>query len=145
MGFSNIAETMELMDKTGPDISFADKEFVTAYAFRTGDMELVNKLIEELQEKDADRDAVRTRYMQLAEKKPEWAEQIENLVIALSMYRHEEEKAVKKITEFLKSHGIDITESFVRESDASELRNMISEAKEDRTQETVIREKGISL
>ena len=83
--------------------------------------------------------------MQLAEKKPEWAEQIENLVIALSMYRHEEEKAVKKITEFLKSHGIDITESFVRESDASELRNMISEAKEDRTQETVIREKGISL
>lgn len=145
MGFSNIAETMELMDKTGPDISFADKEFVAAYAFRTGDMELVNKLIEELQERDADRDAVRTRYMQLAEKKPEWAEQIENLVIALSMYRHEEEKAVKKITEFLKSHGIDITESFVRESDASELRNMISEAKEDRTQETVIREKGISL
>ena len=45
MGFSNIAETMELMDKTGPDISFADKEFVAAYAFRTGDMELVNKLI----------------------------------------------------------------------------------------------------
>lgn len=145
MGFSNIAETMELMDNTGPDISFADKEFVAAYAFRTGDMELVNKLIEELQEKDADRDAVRTRYMQLAEKKPEWAEQIENLVIALSMYRHEEEKAVKKITEFLKAHGIDITESFVREADASELRNMISEAKEDRTQETVIREKGISL
>ena len=145
MGFSNIAETMELMDNTSPDISFADKEFVAAYAFRTGDMELVNKLIEELQKKDADREAVRTRYMQLAEKKPEWAEQIENLVIALSMYRHEEEKAVKKITEFLKAHGIDITESFVRESDASELRNMISEAKEDRTQESVIREKGISL
>ena len=145
MGFSNIAETMELMDNTGPDISFADKEFVAAYAFRTGDMELVNKLIEELQEKDADREAVRTRYMQLAEKKPEWAEQIENLVIALSMYRNEEDKAVKKITQFLKAHGIDITESFVRESDASELRNMISEAKEDRTQESVIREKGISL
>ena len=145
MGFSNIAETMELMDNTSPDISFADKEFVAAYAFRTGDMELVNKLIEELQKKDADREAVRTRYMQLAEKKPEWAEQIENLVIALSMYRNEEEKAVKKITQFLKAHGIDITESFVRESDASELRNMISEAKEDRTQESVIREKGISL
>lgn len=145
MGFSNIAETMELMDNTSPDISFADKEFVAAYAFRTGDMELVNKLIEELQEKDADREAVRTRYMQLAEKKPEWAEQIENLVIALSMYRNEEDKAVKKITQFLKAHGIDITESFVRESDASELRNMISEAREDRTQESVIREKGISL
>ena len=145
MGFSNIAETMELMDNTSPDISFADKEFVAAYAFRTGDMELVNKLIEELQEKDADREAVRTRYMQLAEKKPEWAEQIENLVIALSMYRNEEEKAVKKITEFIKAHGIDITESFVRESDASELRNMISEAKEDKTQESVISVKGISL
>lgn len=145
MGFSNIAETMELMDNTSPDISFADKEFVAAYAFRTGDMELVNKLIEELQEKDADREAVRTRYMQLAEKKPEWAEQIENLVIALSMYRNEEEKAVKKITQFLKAHGIDITESFVRESDTSELRNMISEAREDRTQESVIKEKGISL
>ena len=43
-------------------------------------------------------------YMQLADKKPEWAEQIENLVIALEMYRIEEDKAVKRITDFLTAH-----------------------------------------
>lgn len=69
-----------------------------------------------MQEKDADREKVKTKYMQLADKKPEWVEQIENLLIALEMYRIEEDKAVKRITDFLTAHGIDISETAVKDS-----------------------------
>ena len=107
----------------------------------------MKKLIEELQEKDADREKVQTKYMQLADNKPEWAEQIENLVIALEMYRIEEDKAVKRITDFLTAHGIDISESVVKDSDVSDIKNMISEAKEEplKEQEVIPTEKEPTL
>ena len=107
----------------------------------------MKKLIEELQEKDADREKVQTKYMQLADNKPEWAEQIENLVIALEMYRIEEDKAVKRITDFLTAHGIDISESVVKDSDVSDIKNMISEAKEEplKEQEVIPTEKAPAL
>ena len=73
--------------------------------------------------------------MQLADKKPEWAEQIENLLIALEMYRIEEEKAVKRITDFFTAHGIDISETAVKDSDVKELKTMIAEAKDVTEQE----------
>ena len=107
----------------------------------------MKKLIEELQEKDADREKVKIKYMQLADKKPEWAEQIENLLIALEMYRIEEDKAVKRITDFLTAHGIDISESVVKDSDVSDIKNMISEAKEEplKEQEVIPTEKAPAL
>lgn len=85
--------------------------------------------------------------MQLADNKPEWAEQIENLVIALEMYRIEEDKAVKRITDFLTAHGIDISESVVKDSDVSDIKNMISEAKEEplKEQEVIPTEKAPAL
>ena len=70
-----------------------------------------------------------------ADKKPEWAEQIENLLIALEMYRIEEGKAVKRITDFLTAHGIDISETAVKDSDVKELKTMIAEAKDVTEQE----------
>ena len=81
MSLIMITEAMKLMEETDADFGMEDKEFIAQYAFRTGDTDLVKKLIEELQEKDADREKVKTKYMQLADKKPEWAEQIENLRI----------------------------------------------------------------
>lgn len=130
-----ITEAMKLMEETEADFGMEDKEFIAQYAFRTGDTDLVKKLIEELQEKDADREKVQTKYMQLADKKPEWAEQIENLLIALEMYRIEEDKAVKRITDFLTAHGIDISETAVKDSDVKELKTMIAEAKDVTEQE----------
>ncbi len=123
-----ITEAMRFIEESDAVISMEDKEFVAKYAFRTGDTDLVKKLIEELQEKDADREKVQTKYMQLADNKPEWAEQIENLVIALEMYRIEEDKAVKRITDFLTAHGIDISETVVMEANTVKLKSMISDA-----------------
>jgi len=142
-----ITEAMKLMEEADASISMEDKEFITQYAFRTGDTELVKKLIEELQEKDADKEVIQTKYMQLADNKPEWAEQIENLVIALEMYRIEEDKAVKRITDFLTAHGIDISETVVKDSDVKELKTMIAEAKDVTEQETEViqTEKALAL
>ena len=135
MSLIMITEAMRFIEEADAVISLEDKEFVAKYAFRTGDTDLVKKLIEELQEKDADREKVQTKYMQLADNKPEWAEQIENLVIALEMYRIEEDKAVKRITDFLTAHGIDISETAVKDSDVKELKTMIAEAKDVTEQE----------
>lgn len=135
MSLIMITEAMRFIEEADADISMEDKEFVAKYAFRTGDTDLVKKLIEELQEKDADREKVQTKYMQLADNKPEWAEQIENLLIVLEMYRIEEEKAVKRITDFLTAHGIDISETVVKDSDVRELKTMIAEAKDITEQE----------
>ena len=135
MSLIMITEAMRFIEEADAVISMEDKEFVAKYAFRTGDTDLVKKLIEELQEKDADREKVQTKYMQLADNKPEWAEQVENLVIALEMYRIEEDKAVKRITDFLTAHGIDISETAVKDSDVKELKTMIAEAKDVTEQE----------
>lgn len=147
MSLIMITEAMRFIEEADAVISMEDKEFVAKYAFRTGDTDLVKKLIEELQEKDADREKVQTKYMQLADNKPEWAEQIENLVIALEMYRIEEDKAVKRITDFLTAHGIDISESVVKDSDVSDIKNMISEAKEEplKEQKVIPTEKAPAL
>ena len=147
MSLIMITEAMKLMEETDADFGMEEKEFIAQYAFRTGDTDLVKKLIEELQEKDADREKVQTKYMQLADNKPEWAEQIENLVIALEMYRIEEDKAVKRITDFLTAHGIDISESVVKDSDVSDIKNMISEAKAEplKEQEVIPTEKDPTL
>ena len=147
MSLIMVTEAMRFIEEADAVISMEDKEFVAKYAFRTGDTDLVKKLIEELQEKDADREKVQTKYMQLADNKPEWVEQIENLVIALEMYRIEEEKAVKRITDFLTAHGIDISESVIKDSDVSDIKNMISEAKEEplKEQEVIPTEKAPAL
>lgn len=51
----------------------------------------------------------------------------ENLLIALEMYRIEEEKAVKRITNFLTAHGIDISETAVKDSNVEELKSIVSD------------------
>lgn len=138
MSLIRITEAMELMEKADADISMEDKEFIAQYAFRTGDTDLIKKLILELQKKDTDKEAIKTKYMQLADKKTGWAEKIENLLIALEMYRIEEEKAVKRITDFLTAHGIDISETVVKDADVNELKNMISEVKDMPEQESEV-------
>lgn len=137
MSLVMVTETMNMMEDT--TLTMKEKEFVAQYAFRTGDSELVKKLIEELQEKDCDTEAVCTKYLQLADKKPEWVEQIENLLIALEMYRIEEQKAIRRITDFLKAHGVEITEENVKNFEVSEIKSKVMEAKneEPRKEEAV--------
>ena len=148
MSLIMITEVMKLMEETDADFGMEEKEFIAQYAFRTGDTDLVKKLIEELQEKDADREKVKTKYMQLADKKPEWAEQIENLLIALEMYRMEEEKAIQRIAEFLRQNGIEIEEESIRNAKTDDIKQMVAGIRQTDTNEEIsipkaaVRQKG---
>lgn len=123
-----IPKVMELIEKAEGKMEQKDKEFVAKYAFQTGDMELVKKLIEELGEPGKDKEQTKKRFMQLADSKPGWAETIENLVIALEMYRIEEEKAIGKIKDFLLAKGVDITADSIKESKISDIKDMVKGA-----------------
>lgn len=116
-----INDALKLMETKGVAFSMEDKEFVLQFAFKSHDMELTAKLVEELCENNKDTMAVKVKYKQLEDKKPDWIDKIENLLIALEMYRIEEEKAIIRITDFLRTRGIDISENLVKNSDIEKL------------------------
>ena len=79
--------------------------------------------------RNADFEKIKTKFEQANRKVPDWVEQIENLLVALEMYRIEEEKAIKRIADFLRSNGVEIDESELLESDTDKVKDMVREAK----------------
>jgi len=47
--------------------------------------------------------------------------QIENLLVALEMYRIEEEKAINRLADILSAYGINVTIEEIRRTDTEEL------------------------
>lgn len=129
MSLIMITESMKLMEKKNIRLGAKEKEFVLQYAFQTGSPELTEKLIEELAKEDADFEKIKTKFEQANRKVPDWVEQIENLLVALEMYRIEEEKAIKRIADFLRSNGVEIDEAELLESDTDKVKDMVREAK----------------
>ena len=129
MSLIMITESMKLMEKKNIRRGAKEKEFVLQYAFQTGSPELSEKLIEELAKEDADFEKIKTKFEQANRKVPDWVEQIENLLVALEMYRIEEEKAIKRIADFLRSNGVEIDEAELLESDTDKVKDMVREAK----------------
>lgn len=129
MSLIMITESMKLMEAKNVTLGAKEKEFVFQYAFQTGSPELTEKLIEELAKEDADFEKIKTKFEQANRKVPDWVEQIENLLVALEMYRIEEEKAIKRIADFLRSNGVEIDEAELLESDTDKVKDMVREAK----------------
>lgn len=129
MSLIMITESMKLMEKKNIRLGAKEKEFVLQYAFQTGSPELTEKLIEELAKEDADFEKIKAKFEQANRKVPDWVEQIENLLVALEMYRIEEEKAIKRIADFLRSNGVEIDEAELLESDTDKVKDMVREAK----------------
>lgn len=129
MSLIMITESMKLMEAKDVTLGAKEKEFVLQYAFQTGSPELTEKLIEELAKEDADFEKIKTKFEQANRKVPDWVEQIENLLVALEMYRIEEEKAIKRIADFLRSNGVEIDEMELLESDTDKVKDMVREAK----------------
>ena len=129
MSLIMITESMKLMEKKNIRLGAKEKEFVLQYTFQTGSPELTEKLIEELAKEDADFEKIKTKFEQANRKVPDWVEQIENLLVALEMYRIEEEKAIKRIADFLRSNGVEIDEAELLESDTDKVKDMVREAK----------------
>ena len=125
MGLAAVTETAELFRQKKVSMTERDKEFVVQFAFRTNDRELTNKLIDELADAGADRDAVCRKYQALTGFTPDWIQRIENLLISLEMYRVQEEQAVKTLSELLSACGISMSEDEIRRTDTAQMQKRV--------------------
>lgn len=117
-----VTETADLISSKRVLLSEADKEFVLQFAFSTGDRELTNKLIDELACEDADKRSVLLKYSVMENFQPDWIRRIENLLVALEMYRIQEEKAIKTLSEILAAYGADLTAEEIKEMSTDKVR-----------------------
>lgn len=128
MGLIALQQTAEMVCRMGEALSGADKEYVAQFAFRTGDGELTNKLIDELIQPGADKKAVYQRFNTMADFQPDWIRSIENLLVSLEIYRVQEEKAMKSLTEILSAYGIELTEEEIKELEPEKIREYANKA-----------------
>lgn len=126
MGLVAVAETAELISAKQVTLSETDKEIMVQFAFATGDKELTNKLIDELAcegaDKGADKGAVLLKYSTMTGFQPDWIRRIENLLVALEMYRIQEEKAIQTLSELLTAYGADLTVEEIKEMPTDKVR-----------------------
>ena len=125
MGLKAVTETAELFRQKNISMTERDKEFVVQFAFRTNDKELTDKLIDELTDEGADRDAVCRKYQTLTGFVPDWIQRIENLLVSLEMYRVQEEQAVKTLSELLSACGISMSEDEIRHTDTAQMQERV--------------------
>lgn len=125
MSLIAVAETADLISSKQVVLSETDKEFIMQFAFSTGDKELTNKLIDELVEDGADKWAVIQKYSVLMEFQPDWIRKIENLLVALEMYRVQEEKAIQTLSELLTAYGADLSVEEIKEMSTDKVREHI--------------------
>ena len=125
MGLVAVTDTAQMFLQKNIVLTERDKEFVVQFAFRTNDRELTNKLIDELTEKGADRDAVCRKYQALTGFQPDWILRIENLLVSLEMYRVQEEQAVKTLSELLSACGISMSEDEIRRTDTAQMQERV--------------------
>ncbi len=125
MGLKAVTKTAELFRQKNLSMTERDKEFVVQFAFRTNDKELTNKLIDELTDEGADRNAVCRKYQTLTGFVPDWIQRIENLLVSLEMYRVQEEQAVKTLSELLSACGISMSEDEIRRTDTAQMQERV--------------------
>ena len=125
MGLVAVTETAQMFQQKNIVLTERDKEFVVQFAFRTNDRELTNKLVDELTEAGADRDAVCRKYQTLTGFAPDWIQRIENLLVSLEMYRVQEEQAVKTLSELLSACGISMSEDEIRRTDTAQMQERV--------------------
>lgn len=114
MGLQEISEATKGMVCVTHVFTEAEKEFILQFACKTGDKELTNKLIDELMAGEKDREFIFKRYQTMVDFRPDWINRIENLLVALEMYRQEEEKAVKRLSDILCAYHIEVPEEVLR-------------------------------
>lgn len=123
-----MSKAMKIIQEKEAELAPDVQEFIYRYAYQTGDMELTARLIDEFAADGADYRQIIRKYELTKTAVPSWVEKIENLIVALEMYRIEEEKAIARIVEFMNENGIEIEKDQVREADTQELSKMIENA-----------------
>lgn len=130
MNLAMVNEATEIMKERDHLFTSSEREFIVRFAFKSGDKGSTNKLIDELikARDDVESQQIIQKYSSMHHIKPQWVEQIENLLVALEMYRLEEEKAINRLAEILGAYGIDVTLEEITKSDSVELKEMVQKA-----------------
>lgn len=110
MNLDMIGQTLAKIQKVNDTFTDKEKEFMLQFAFKTGDKELVNSLTAELMKSDGEEQTtcIMGKYQTMYDAKPQWVDSIENLLVAIELYRLEEEKAVNRLADLLSVYGIAI-------------------------------------
>jgi len=80
----------------------------------------------------AESDEIMVTYRSKYDMKPAWVEQVENLLVALEMYRIEEEKAINHLADILTAYGIDVSAEEIRTTETETLKTTVREKVEVR-------------
>lgn len=120
-----VTETLQWMKEQGTQFNSAEVQLITQFAFKSGDEELTKKLIAEVAEGETDLLLLQNKYEAMLEAMPRWISKIENLLVALEMYRLEEEKAIHRLRELLQGYGVMVSEEELRTADLSEVKERL--------------------
>jgi len=125
MSLNVINEAIVEMDARKYSFGEEEKRFVLEFAFKSQDMELTQHLIKELMDLYKNPQEVRKKYGALLDQRPIWLSQIENLLVALEMYRVEEEKAINRLAEIMNAYNINISEEMLRNQPIEEIKEQM--------------------
>ena len=134
MNLAAVNEATKEMNNTDHVFTENEKNFVVHFAIACGDMDETVALIGALSraKNEDETKQLMKDYGDKLEKKPSWVEQVENLLIALEMYRTEEERAVNRLAEILNAYGIDVSEDEIRTTETEVLKTTVREKVEVR-------------
>lgn len=123
MNLEIIEEAAFVMNEAKHHFTESQKEFVVQFAFKSANKDLTSQLIEVLRQSENETESTQIiqNYSAMILEKPNWVVQIENLLVALEMYRIEEEKAINRLADILSAYGINVTIEEIRRTDTEEL------------------------
>ena len=124
MNLAVVNEAVTGMNGVEHEFTEEEKNFVVQFAFRSGSKEDTISLIEALAHSTdkVQSEEIMVTYRSKYDIKPAWVEQVENLLVALEMYRIEEEKAISHLSDILTAYGIDVSVEEIRSTKAEEIR-----------------------
>ena len=123
MNLEIVEETAFIMNERKHLFTESQKEFVVQFAFKSGNKDLTSQLMEELRQSvnETESTQIIQKYSAMIQDKPSWVAHIENLLVALEMYRFEEEKAINRLADILSAYGINVSVEEIRQTDTEEL------------------------
>lgn len=121
----SIEETIEAIRKKQDVLTDEEIQFIIQFAFKTSDVELTQKMIEDFATAGKDSKALIQKYEAVLDVKPKWVDQIENLLVAIELYRLEEEKAVNRLADVLGAYGIHVSVEEIRNSDTEQIKQKV--------------------
>ena len=133
MNLAVVNEAVTEMNGVEHQFTEEEKNFVVQFAFRSAAGSTIS-LIEALAHSadKAESDEIMVTYRAKYDMKPAWVEQVENLLVALEMYRIEEEKAINHLADILTAYGIDVSAEEIRTTETETLKTTVREKVEVR-------------